>query len=143
MSSNAAGGECNDRRGEAPGREAARGGHDDEALAPRGAAGRAMTAAGLALTAAALAAACATPGPATTALVARVLRHGPASAPSFCAGLLIGDLLWLACAALGGAALAQTHRPLLWALRYAGAAYLLYLAARQLAARAAPPDEAE
>lgn len=45
-----------------------------------------------------------------------------------CFGLLVGDLVWLACAVLGVAALAQAYQPMFFAMKYLGVAYLLYLA---------------
>ncbi|GAA0714672.1 LysE family translocator [Dokdonella soli] len=87
-----------------------------------------MNLSSLALFAAALAAACAIPGPATTAVVARVLSQGLSGAWPLCAGLLLGDLLWCGASMFGaGARLAQTQ-PLALMLRYAGAAYLAWLA---------------
>lgn len=87
-----------------------------------------MSFSALALFAAVFALASASPGPTTMALVARVLGRGAAGVPLFCLGLLLGDLAWLACAALGVAALAAQVQPLLVAIKYAGAAYLLVLA---------------
>jgi len=75
-----------------------------------------------------LALACAAPGPTVAALLARVLGRGPAGAPAFCAGLLASDALWLTGAVLGLAALAETAAPLFQVVKYAGAAYLLWLA---------------
>lgn len=74
--------------------------------------------------------ACASPGPSTAAVVARVLATGAGSAPVFCGGLLLGDLLWLACAGLGLAGLVAVFQPVLAIIKYLGAAYLLYLAWR-------------
>jgi threonine/homoserine/homoserine lactone efflux protein len=78
--------------------------------------------------AAALALACATPGPSTVALATHMLAHGLRSALPFGAGLLIGELVWLSSAALGVAALAERLHPLVLAIKYAGAAYLLWIA---------------
>lgn len=80
------------------------------------------------LFATALAAACATPGPSTAALVARVLARGLRGASMLCLGLLLGDLFWLLCATFGVAALAQQFHALFVAIKFLGAAYLLYLA---------------
>ena len=68
------------------------------------------------------------PGPSVGALVARVLSRGTLGAPSFIAGIAAGAIVWLNVAALGLAALAAVFAPVLVAVRYAGAAYLLYLA---------------
>src|SRR6185436_1096240 len=75
-----------------------------------------------------LAVACAAPGPTIAALVARVLGRGTTCATAFCAGLLISDIVWLTGAILGLAVLAETIQPVFLAIKYLGAAYLLYLA---------------
>lgn len=72
--------------------------------------------------------AAASPGPAVAALVARVLGKGAGGAVFFCAGLMLGDLLWLTCAAFGIAMLAATFQPVFLAVKYAGVAYLLFVA---------------
>jgi threonine/homoserine/homoserine lactone efflux protein len=76
----------------------------------------------------ALAAAAAMPGPSTAAAVARVLARGLGGAARLCIGLVLGELFWLSCAILGMAALAERHQHLFVAIRYAGVAYLLWLA---------------
>ncbi|MDY6946498.1 MAG: LysE family translocator [Pseudomonadota bacterium] len=70
----------------------------------------------------------ATPGPGVAAIIARSLARGTRGAPAFIAGFLVGDLVWFSFAATGLAALAQTAHTLFVAVKYAGAAYLLYLA---------------
>lgn len=75
-----------------------------------------------------LAAAVATPGPSTTALVARVLARGRRGIGSLCLGLVLGDLCWLLCALSGAVVLAQQFGAVFAAVRYAGIAYLLWLA---------------
>ncbi|OWJ62073.1 LysE family translocator [Inquilinus limosus] len=87
--------------------------------------------------------ACAVPGPTTAALVARVLGRGSRGALAFCAGLMAGDLLWLSATALGLAMLAATMQPVFIVIKYAGAAYLLYLAWRLWTAPAATPVETQ
>jgi len=72
----------------------------------------------------------ATPGPGVAAVVARSLARGTRGAPAFIAGFLVGDLIWFTFAATGLAALAQTAQTLFIVVKYAGAAYLLYLAYR-------------
>ena len=72
----------------------------------------------------------ATPGPGVAAVLTRSLAHGMRGAPAFIAGFLLGDLLWFAGASAGLAALAQTAQTVFLLVRYAGAAYLLYLAYR-------------
>jgi threonine/homoserine/homoserine lactone efflux protein len=70
----------------------------------------------------------ATPGPGVAAVIARALARGTRGAPAFIAGFLVGDLIWFTFAATGLAALAQTAQTLFVVVKYAGAAYLLYLA---------------
>jgi threonine/homoserine/homoserine lactone efflux protein len=84
----------------------------------------------------------ATPGPGVAAVLARSLTHGMRGAPAFIAGFLIGDLIWFAGASAGLAALAQTAEHVFLVVRYAGAAYLLYLAYRLWTAPAQPLDVA-
>jgi threonine/homoserine/homoserine lactone efflux protein len=87
-----------------------------------------MTLSALLIFALAFALACASPGPTIAALVARVLGRGTAGAPSLCAGLLLGDLLWLAAAVFGLSLIATTLQPVFLMLKWAGVAYLLFLA---------------
>lgn len=68
------------------------------------------------------------PGPAVAALLARIMARGTEGIAAFCAGLVIGDLIWLSCAMFGLAALAALFQPLFLVVKYCGAAYLLYLA---------------
>lgn len=70
----------------------------------------------------------ASPGPGVAAIVARALARGTQGAPAFIAGFLVGDLVWFTFAATGLAALAQTAYAVFVAVKYAGVAYLLYLA---------------
>jgi threonine/homoserine/homoserine lactone efflux protein len=89
-----------------------------------------MDLAGLVVFASALFIAAASPGPGIAAIVARVLGRGPKGAVAFSAGVAIGDVVWLTFAVVGLAALAQTFHGVFVAIKYAGAAYLLYLAYR-------------
>jgi threonine/homoserine/homoserine lactone efflux protein len=85
--------------------------------------------------------ACAFPGPTVTALVARVMGKGTQGAPAFCLGLLVGDLIWVACAVFGLALLAALFQPVFVVIRYLGAAYLLFLAWRLWTALATEPGQ--
>jgi len=92
-------------------------------------------------------AAVATPEPGVAALVARVLAHGLAGVAPFIAGYVVGDFVWLAIAATGMAVVAHEFAGVFVALKFAGVAYLLYVAwgmARSSASlgAAAPPARA-
>ena len=87
-----------------------------------------MTLYGLAVFSIVYALAVASPGPGVAAIVARSLVRGTRGAPAFIAGFVIGDLVWFTIAVTGLAALAQTASAVFAAIKYAGAAYLLYLA---------------
>ena len=67
-----------------------------------------------------------TPGPAATAIVARALADGLRPALALSAGVLTGDLVFLALAAAGMAAAARSMGELFTVLKLAGAAYLLW-----------------
>jgi threonine/homoserine/homoserine lactone efflux protein len=87
-----------------------------------------MDASALIVFAGALLIAAASPGPGLAALVARVLARGRSGAAAFTAGLAIGDVVWLAAAVTGLSAAAQLFGGLFVLIKYAGAAYLLFLA---------------
>ena len=78
----------------------------------------------------AVALATASPGPTIAALLARVLGRGSGGMPAFCAGLVVGDMIWLAVAVFGLALIAEAAQPVFVAVKYGGAAYLLWLAWR-------------
>jgi len=84
--------------------------------------------ASLVLYAGALFVAAATPGPGIAAIVARVLGKGAKGAIAFSVGVAMGDIVWLTFAIGGLAVLAQTFSTLFLAIKYLGAAYLLFLA---------------
>lgn len=87
-----------------------------------------MTLMGLLTFGAVYGAAVASPGPGVAAVLARVLARGLRGTPAFIGGFVVGDLVWFALAATALHAVAQTFAVLFVAIRYAGAAYLLYLA---------------
>jgi threonine/homoserine/homoserine lactone efflux protein len=87
-----------------------------------------MDLAGLLVFATALFIAAASPGPGIAAIVARVLGRGPQGAVAFSIGVALGDVVWLTFAILGLAAIAQAFHGVFLAIKYAGAAYLLYIA---------------
>ena len=102
-----------------------------------------MTLNGLIIFAAVYFATVATPGPGVAALLARVLGQGLTGVAPFIAGYFVGDMVWLAFAATGLAIVAKTFAVAFTAIKFAGAAYLLYLAWRMatapVAAGLAPP----
>lgn len=102
-----------------------------------------MTLTGLLVFTAALAVAAASPGPTVTALVARVLVRGTSGALAFMLGLSIAELVWLTAAVLGLAYIAKTFAIAFLVLKYAGAAYLAYLAWRMWTAPAEPKQASE
>ena len=63
-----------------------------------------------------------------SALIARIMARGTGGIFAFCAGLVVGDLIWLSCAMFGLAALAALFQPVFLIVKYCGAAYLLFLA---------------
>lgn len=84
----------------------------------------------------------AAPGPTIAALLARVIARGTPGILPFCAGLVVGDVLWLGAAVFGLSVLAQTAQPVFAALKWAGVAYLLFLAWKLWTAPAAAPEDA-
>ena len=68
------------------------------------------------------------PGPSIAALVARVLVRGWHEVAPFVAAMWIGEAIWLAMAAVGLAALAETFHWAFLVVKYCGVIYLLYLA---------------
>ncbi len=99
-----------------------------------------MDLAGLLLFSSALFIAAASPGPGIAAIVGRVLGRGPKEAVAFSIGVALGDVVWLTCAILGLAALAQAFHEVFLVIKYAGAAYLLYIAYRIWTAPALPKN---
>ena len=95
-----------------------------------------MTLNSLILFAAVYFAAVATPGPGVAALIARVLGQGLKGVAPFIAGYFVGDMIWLTLAATGLAVIAKTFAGVFVAIKFAGAAYLLYLAWRMATAPA-------
>jgi len=99
-----------------------------------------MDLAGLAAFAAVLFVSAASPGPGIAAIVARVLGRGTRGAVAFTMGVAIGDVVWLTFAVVGLAALAQAFHGVFLAIKYVGAAYLLYLAYKLWTAPVAARD---
>ena len=82
----------------------------------------------LGLFAAALFVAAGSPGPSIAALVARVLSRGLGSVLPFLAAMWIGEVMWLVAAVLGLGFIAQSFGTAFMVLKFAGVAYLLFLA---------------
>ena len=70
------------------------------------------------------------PGPSIAALIARVLTCGWRDVAPFVVAMWLGEALWLTGAIVGLSALAQSVYWLFVLVKYAGVAYLLYLAWR-------------
>ncbi len=87
-----------------------------------------MSHSSLLLFAAVYLAAIATPGPGIAALVARVLANGLKGVVPFILGYVIGDWIWLVFAASGLQVIAKNFAPLFMVVKYAGAAYLMFMA---------------
>ncbi|WP_237152301.1 LysE family translocator [Oryzibacter oryziterrae] len=99
-----------------------------------------MTLISLLLFAGAFTLAAATPGPGIGAIVGRALGGGFWAAVPMIAGIVMGDFCYLSLAIFGLAAIAQKFALIFVVIRYAGAAYLLFLAWKLWTSR---PDPAE
>jgi threonine/homoserine/homoserine lactone efflux protein len=87
-----------------------------------------MALSGLLVFALALIVAAGSPGPSIAALVARVMTSGLRDVLPFLAAMWLGEAIWLGCAVAGLAMLAHTFALVFIALKFAGVAYLLFLA---------------
>lgn len=87
-----------------------------------------MTLAGFVTYAGALAIAAAIPGPGIVALIARALGAGFRPAIFMAAGLIVGDLVYLTAVVLGLALVAQTFGTAFLVIKWAGVAYLAWMA---------------
>src|SRR3712207_3853965 len=76
-----------------------------------------------------------TPGPNTLYIIARSVQQGRAAGIVSSLGVQVGTLIHVAAAALGLSALLLSSSAAFGAVRYAGAAYLLYLGLRTLLTR--------
>ncbi|SER97549.1 LysE family translocator [Rhizobium sp. NFR03] len=72
----------------------------------------------------------ASPGPDNMTIVLRTISHGPASGLAYGAGTVFGILVFLSLAAFGLSVLASEMGTLMTALRFAGAAYLVWMGIR-------------
>lgn len=87
-----------------------------------------MSIAGLAVFALALFVAAGSPGPSIAALVARVVSRGARDVLPFLLAMWVGEVLWITAAVAGLSVLAQTFATAFVLIRYAGVAYLLWMA---------------
>ncbi len=99
-----------------------------------------MTLAGFIAYSGALAIAAAIPGPGVTALVARALGSGFRSSLFMAFGLVLGDLTYLTAVVLGLALVAQTFGTVFLVIKWAGVAYLCWLAWKFWTTGIAPAD---
>ena len=99
-----------------------------------------MSLANLLVFAGALFVAAGSPGPSIAALVARVLTRGAREVLPFLAAMWVGEAIWLTCAVVGLAAVAETFHLAFVAIKWAGVCYLLYLAWKMWFARPADAD---
>lgn len=94
----------------------------------RGGTGKQMTQSGFIAYSGALAIAAIIPGPQIVAIVAQALKSGYRRAAWMTAGMVFGDVLYLAAVLAGLAFIAETFSYLLIAIKWAGVAYLCWLA---------------
>jgi threonine/homoserine/homoserine lactone efflux protein len=85
---------------------------------------------------------CFIPGPAVLFVLSTALRRGFASASVAAAGILAGNTFYFALSATGIAAVLLASHAIFGALKWAGAAYLVWLGLRMLLARVAAPATA-
>lgn len=72
----------------------------------------------------------ASPGPDNMTIVARTLSHGAASGVAYGAGTVVGILIFLGLAVFGLSVVAAEMGGVMTVLRYAGAAYLVWMGVR-------------
>lgn len=81
------------------------------------------------------------PGPGVAAVLARALATGHRRTILFIAGIVCGDLFWFGLVVSGLTVLAHNFYYLFAAIKYVGAAYLLYLAWKLWRAPARMPED--
>lgn len=74
------------------------------------------------------------PGPGVAVLIARTLDSGIRAGLILACGILCGDFVFIGLAIFGLAALAEILGPLFVAIKYAGAAYLIFMGLKMLVA---------
>jgi threonine/homoserine/homoserine lactone efflux protein len=100
----------------------------------------AMDLSSLLIFAAALVVAAGSPGPSIAALVARVIAKGWRDVLPFLAAMWIGEAIWLSLAVFGLAFVAQTFHLAFVIVKWAGVAYLVFLAWKMWTAPVAVRD---
>jgi threonine/homoserine/homoserine lactone efflux protein len=78
------------------------------------------------------------PGPGLAAILSRSLGGGLPAGFAVVSGLVVGDAIFLAAALIGLSAIASTLGPLFQVVKYAGAAYLIWLGITALRATSTP-----
>ncbi|MBT0959812.1 LysE family translocator [Denitromonas iodatirespirans] len=82
-----------------------------------------------------------TPGPAVASITARTLGSGLGAALWHVAGIALGDIVLIALACLGMTTLAQNYGEVFLAVKWLGAAYLIWLGIGALRGDDTPPAE--
>lgn len=82
----------------------------------------------------------ASPGPDNMTIVARTITHGAVSGLAYGAGTVAGILIFLTLAALGLSVIASEMGVLMIVLRYAGAAYLIWMGFKMWTAKPVVPE---
>ncbi|TIO75884.1 MAG: LysE family translocator [Mesorhizobium sp.] len=82
----------------------------------------------------------ASPGPDNMTIVARTISNGPASGIAYGTGTVVGILIFLSLAAFGLSIVAAKMAILMTALRYGGAAYLIWMGIRLWSAAPVVPE---
>lgn len=82
----------------------------------------------------------ASPGPDNMTIVARTISHGPASGTAYGLGTVAGILIFLTLAAFGLSMLAAEMGVVMTVLRYAGAAYLIWMGIKLWTAEPVVPE---
>lgn len=78
------------------------------------------------------------PGPGLATIISRALASGPGAGLAVTGGLVLGDFVFMAVAMVGMTAIAAALGPLFMLLKYAGAAYLVWLGIAVLCGAAKP-----
>lgn len=78
------------------------------------------------------------PGPGLAAILSRSLGSGLPAGLAVTSGLVVGDAVFLGAAMIGLSAIASTMGPLFQIVKYAGAAYLIWLGVQAIRAASTP-----